>query len=140
MIMREEELTVNKVPKELRYTQTHEWVRVEDDGTAVIGMTDHAQAQLGELVLVELPDLNVKVDAGDEVGVVESVKAASDIYSPLSGKILAVNEDLEEAPSLVNSDPYGDGWLYKLDPIDPDELSELLDASDYGAYLEEDED
>jgi glycine cleavage system H protein len=133
-------LTVNKVPKELRYTQTHEWVRVEDDGTAVIGMTYHAQAQLGELVFVELPDLNIKVDASDEVCVVESVKAASDIYSPLSGKILAVNEDLEEAPSLVNSDPYGDGWLYKLDPIDPDELSELLDASDYIAYMEEDED
>jgi len=138
--MKRGELTVNKVPKELRYTQTHEWVRVEDDGTAVIGMTYHAQAQLGELVFVELPDFNIIVNASDEVCVVESVKAASDIYSPLSGKILAVNEDLEEAPSLVNSDPYGDGWLYKLDPIDPDELSELLDASDYIAYMEEDED
>jgi len=133
-------MAVNRVPKELRYTQTHEWVRVEDDGTAVIGMTEHAQSQLGELVFVELPDLGIKVNAGDEVCVVESVKAASDIYSPLSGKILAINEDLEEAPSLVNSDAYGDGWLYKLDPADPDELSELLDASDYTAYMEEDED
>jgi glycine cleavage system H protein len=135
-----EGLIVDRVPKELRYTQTHEWVRIEDDGTVVIGMTEHAQSQLGELVFVELPDFGIKVNAGDEVCVVESVKAASDIYSPLSGKILAINEDLEEAPSLVNSDAYGDGWLYKLDPADPDELNELLDASDYTAYMEEDED
>ncbi len=131
---------MNRVPAELRYTQTHEWVRVEDDGTVVIGITDHAQAQLGELVFADLPDVGVKVNASDEVCVIESVKAASDVYSPLSGKILEVNEDLEESPSLVNSDPYGDGWLYKMDPADPDELSELLDADDYSHYMEEDED
>lgn len=131
---------MSKIPPELRYTQTHEWVRVEDDGTLVVGITDHAQAQLGELVFVELPDLGESVNSSDEVCVVESVKAASDVYCPVSGKIIATNEDLEEAPNLVNSDPYGDGWLFRLDPIDPDEFSELLDADSYAQYMEEDED
>jgi glycine cleavage system H protein len=131
---------MSRTPTELRYTQTHEWVRVEDDGMLVVGITDHAQAQLGELVFVELPDVGVSVNSSDEVCVVESVKAASDVYSPISGKILAVNNDLEEAPSLVNSDPYGDGWLFRIDPMDPDEFSELLDADGYEQYLEEDED
>lgn len=131
---------MSKIPDELRYTQTHEWVRVEEDGTIVVGITDHAQSQLGELVFVELPDIGVNVSASDEVCVVESVKAASDVYSPLSGKILEINEDLEEAPSLVNSDPYGDGWLYKLKPIDTDEFSDLLDADGYSEHIKEDED
>jgi len=130
---------VSKVPSELRYTQTHEWIRMEDDGTLVVGITDHAQAQLGELVFADLPDVGVNVSASDEVCVIESVKAASDVYSPVSGKIIEVNEDLEEAPGLVNSDPYGDGWLFKIDPDDLEELSELLDAEAYGEYLEEDE-
>src|SRR5688500_5881785 len=99
---------MSKVPLELRYTQTHEWVRVEDDGMLVVGITDYAQSQLGELVFVDLPEMGAEVNATDEVCVVESVKAASDIYSPVSGRIVEVNEDLEEAPSLVNSDPYGD--------------------------------
>lgn len=131
---------MSKIPSELRYTQTHEWVRVEDDGTLVVGITDHAQSQLGELVFVELPDVGALVSSSDEVVVLESVKAASDGYSPVSGKIVSVNEDLEEAPSLVNSDPYGDGWLFRIDPIDPDEFSELLDADSYEQTLEEDED
>jgi len=131
---------MSRVPVELRYTQTHEWVRLEDDGSVVIGVTDRAQSQLGELVFVDLPDVGAKVNAFDEVCVVESVKATSDIYTPVSGHITQINEDLEEAPSLVNSDPYGDGWLFRLDPSDPDELEDLLDADDYTEYLETDED
>jgi glycine cleavage system H protein len=113
---------------------------MEDDGTLIVGMTDHAQAQLGELVFADLPDVDTNVNASDEVCVIESVKAASDIYSPVSGKIVAVNEDLEEAPGLVNTDPYGDGWLFKIVPNDLEELTELLDAESYSEYLEEDED
>lgn len=131
---------MSKVPPELRYTQTHEWVRVEDDGTLVVGITDHAQSLLGELVFAELPDVGAKVNSSDEVCVIESVKAASDVYSPVSGKIIEINEDLEEAPSLVNSDPYGDGWLFRIDPIDPEEFSDLLDAESYSEYMEEDDD
>lgn len=128
------------VPNELQYTQTHEWIRLEEDGSIVVGITDHAQAQLGELVFVDLPDIGIKVHASDEICVVESVKAASDVYSPVSGKIIAVNEDLEESPSLVNNDPYGDGWLFKLEPEDPEEFSELLDAESYTHHIaEEDE-
>lgn len=131
---------MSKVPKELQYTQTHEWVLVEEDGTILVGITEHAQSQLGELVFVDLPEIGVKVHASDEVGVIESVKATSEIYSPISGKIIEINESLEEAPGLVNSDPYGDGWLFKIDPVDPDELSDLLDADAYSQYMEEDED
>lgn len=128
-------------PKELKYSETHEWIRLEDDGqTAVIGITDHAQVKLGELVFVELPDAELEIDTGDEVCVVESVKAAADVYSPLSGKISGVNEELEEAPGLVNSDPYGDGWLYKLQLKDKSEYYELLDAGSYEEYISEDED
>jgi len=130
---------VGKVPSELRYTQTHEWVRMEDDGVLVVGMTDYAQAQLGDLVFADLPDVNTSVHAADEVCIVESVKSASDVYSPVSGKIIEVNENLEEAPRLVNSDPYGDGWLFKIDPSDPEEFSELLSAEEYSEYMEVDE-
>lgn len=131
---------MTKVPKELQYTQTHEWTLIEDDGTVLVGITEHAQSQLGELVFVELPDLGVKVSASDEVGVIESIKATSEIYAPISGKIIEINENLEEAPALINTDPYGDGWLFRIDPIDPDELSDLLDAEAYSQYMEEDED
>jgi glycine cleavage system H protein len=131
---------MNKVPTELRYTQTHEWVRLEEDGTVTVGITDYAQSRLGELVFIGLPDPNILIHASDEVCALESVKTASDVYSPLSGKILEINEDLEEAPSLVNSDPYGDGWLFKLEPSDMEECSELLDPSAYVDYMEEDED
>jgi len=131
---------VNKMPRELKYTQTHEWVRFEEDGSLVVGITEHAQAQLGELVFVDLPDIGIRVHASDEVCVVESVKAASDVYSPVSGKIIEINEDLAESPSLVNSDPYHDGWLFRIDPDDTEELNELLDDQAYSEYLEEDED
>ena len=126
-----------RIPTELRYTATHEWIRVEEDGSVVIGITDHAQSQLGELVFVDLPDMGIRVNAADEVCVVESVKAASDVYSPLSGKIIAINEDLEDAPSLVNSDPFGDGWLFKIAPSDMEELEDLMDADDYTQLMEE---
>jgi glycine cleavage system H protein len=126
-----------KLPKELLFTETHEWIRVESDGSVVIGITDHAQSLLGELVFVDLPDLGVEVHSSDDICVVESVKAASDVYSPLTGKILEINEELEESPSLVNTDPYGDGWLFKLKPKDNEELKDLLDADAYEEYLEE---
>lgn len=131
---------MNKIPNELRYTRTHEWIRVEEDGNVVVGITDHAQFSLGELVFVDLPEVDHIAHAGDDVCVVESVKAASDVYCPVSGKIIAVNEDLEDAPSLVNKDPYGDGWLFKVQPVDTDEYSELLDADSYSEIMEEDED
>lgn len=131
---------MNTNPDELRYTQSHEWVRLEDDGSVVVGITHHAQSQLGELVFVELPDKATSVDAGDEVAVVESVKAASDIYSPLSGEIIAVNDDLADAPGLINNDPYGDGWIFKLQPKDQEEYTELLEASAYSDLMNEDED
>jgi glycine cleavage system H protein len=133
----EEKKAMIRIPKELKYTQTHEWLRLEDDGTYVIGITEHAQSQLGELVFVDLPDVGTRVHSSDEVCVVESVKTASDVYSPLSGLIIAVNEDLEESPSLVNSDPYHDGWLYRIQPSDEEELTELLDSDAYSDSLEE---
>ncbi len=131
---------MSKVPGELRYTQTHEWVRMEDDGTLTVGITDYAQSHLGEVVCVDLPDVGDIIHASDDVCLIESTKTASDIYSPVSGKIIAVNEDLEEAPALVSTDPYGDGWLFKIDPADPEETNELLDAESYSEYMEEDED
>lgn len=125
---------MSDVPAELKYTSTHEWARSEADGTVTVGITDHAQAQLGDLVFVELPEAGAEYAAGDACAVVESVKAASDIYAPVSGTVVEVNEALEESPQLVNEDPYGDGWLFRLEPSAPEELDGLLDA---GAYLEQ---
>lgn len=130
---------MSEIPADLHYTSSHEWVRLEDDGTAVIGITDHAQSAMGDLVYVETPEVGAVVSAGDEIGVVESVKAASDIYSPLSGEIVAVNEDLEDSPDLVNSDPYGDGWIMRVRYTDEAELKELLTAEDYSEQLDSDE-
>lgn len=124
---------MSSIPSELRYVSSHEWIRIEDDGTLTIGITDHAQAALGDVVFVELPEEGSDLGAGDEAGVVESVKAASDIYAPLSGEVVAVNTSLEEAPELVNSDPYGDGWFFRMKISDEADLAELLDAD---AYLE----
>jgi len=128
---------MSNVPSELKYVSSHEWIRVEDDGVVTVGVTDHAQEALGDVVFVELPDLEADVTAGDDAGVVESVKAASDIYAPLSGVVLEVNEDLEDAPELVNSDPYGDGWFFKLKLSDPSELDDLLSAEEYTAQCDE---
>ncbi len=130
---------MNHIPDELRYTETHEWVSKEPaKNVATVGITDYAQEQLGELVFVELPEIGLKVAAGDDVCVLESVKAAADVFSPLSGVIVAINEDLEESPGSVNSDPYQDGWLYKIELKDIVEYDELLDKAAYQEYVMED--
>jgi glycine cleavage system H protein len=128
---------MSNVPGELKYVSSHEWIRDEGDGTVTIGVTDHAQEALGDVVFVELPDIDAEVSAGDDAGVVESVKAASDIYAPVSGVVVAINEDLEDAPEMVNSDPYGDGWFFKLKLTDESELDDLLSADEYSAACEE---
>jgi glycine cleavage system H protein len=128
---------MSNVPQELKYAESHEWVSVDADGTARIGISDHAQEALGDLVFVELPVVGDNIDRGDSCAVVESVKAASDIYSPVTGEVIAVNEELEDDPAAINSDPYGDGWLYQVNLTDPDELDALLDATAYEASLDE---
>lgn len=128
---------MSSIPKELRYTQTHEWVRPEGDGIFTIGITEHAQELLGEMVFVEVPDVGDEVSTGDDVAVAESVKAASDVYAPVSGEIVAVNEELDDSPELVNSDPYGDGWLYKIKAEDAGEVEGLMDADGYAASIDE---
>ena len=122
---------MSHTPSELKYASSHEWARLEEDGTVTVGITDHAQDALGDVVFVELPEVGSTLSAADEAGVVESVKAASDIYAPISGEVIAVNPQLEDAPETVNSDPYNDGWFYKLQPGDSTELDALLSAADY---------
>jgi glycine cleavage system H protein len=121
-------------PDDLRYTESHEWVRREGDGTLTIGITDHAQAALGDLVYVELPEVGKKLAARDAVAVVESVKAASDVYAPVAGEVIAVNDALSSAPEQVNADPYG-AWLFKLRPGDAGAVDGLLDAAGYTAAV-----
>jgi len=128
---------MSNIPAELRYAATHEWARFEEDGTVTVGITDHAQEALGDVVFVELPELDIDIQAGTEAGVVESVKAASDIYAPVSGTVIAINEALEDAPETINEDPYGSGWFFKLRPLDTAELDELLDAEGYGEVAED---
>ena len=127
---------MSDIRAELYYAESHEWARLEDDGTAFVGISDHAQQAMGDLVFVELPEVGQSVQAGEEAGVVESVKAASDIYAPLSGEVVAINEALEENPELVNQDPYGDGWLFQVRIENPAESEELLSADDYREQLE----
>ncbi len=122
---------MSNIPNDLSYTSTHEWVSSEFDGTVRIGVSDHAQEALGDLVFVELPAVGELIDKGDACAVVESVKAASDIYAPLSGEVVAINEDLEDDPGIINNDPYGDGWLFALNPSDDSELDDLMDAEAY---------
>ena len=129
---------MSEVPVELKFLSSHEWVLVED-GVATIGVSDHAQELLGDLVYVELPETGSTVAAGDSVGVIESVKAASDTYAPISGEIIEVNGDLEDAPERINVDPYGDGWMYKISIEDPEELENLLDAGAYSESIDDDE-
>jgi glycine cleavage system H protein len=119
------------IPKELKYTQTHEWARADPDGTVTVGITDHAQEQLGDIVFVEAPKAGRKVAAGEAIGVVESVKAASDIYSPVAGEIVAGNDSLADAPEKVNEDAYG-SWIFRVRPDNFAELATLLDAEAYG--------
>ena len=128
---------MSNTPIELKYASSHEWARLEEDGTITVGISDHAQEALGDVVFVECPEIGSTVSAGDEAGVVESVKAASDIYSPVSGEVIAINEVLEEAPETVNSDPYVDGWFFKLQPTDIAELENLMAAEDYDAQCDD---
>lgn len=129
---------MSNIPSELKYATSHEWVRVESDGIVTVGITEHAQGLLGDMVFVELPDVGDAVTTGDDVAVAESVKAASDIYAPISGEVTEVNEALEDAPELVNADAFGDGWLFKVKLDDAGELGDLLDAEGYASSIDED--
>ena len=127
---------MSNIPADLKYVASHEWIRLESDGTVTVGITDFAQDQLGDVVFVELPEVDSEVTADQDIAVVESVKAASDIYAPLAGKIIAVNEDLADAPEKVNEDPYGDAWIFKMELADTADLDKLLDADGYAAACE----
>lgn len=127
-----------KLDPEARYAKSHEWAR-KDGGEMVCGITDHAQESLSDVVYVELPQVGDAFDKGDTFGVVESVKAASDLYMPMGGEITAVNEGLEDAPELVNQDPYGEGWMIRFIPSAPDEFDDLMDADTYETFVEEEE-
>lgn len=127
---------MSEVPSELKYAKSHEWVRIEEDGLMTVGISDHAQELLGDLVFVELPEVGTEFVAGDECCVVESVKAASDVYMPVSGEIIEVNEELVDEPEIINSSPYDNGWLFKVQPT-ADEIEELMDADAYLAEIEE---
>ena len=127
---------MSNIPAELRFAESHEWARLEADGTVTVGISDHAQEALGDVVFVELTEVGKVFAAEDQAGVVESVKAASDIYSPIGGEVIAVNEELSGSPELLNSDPYG-AWIFKLKPSDKAELDKLLDAAAYKAAIGE---
>ena len=126
---------MSNVPADLRYLKSHEWARLEADGTLTIGISDHAQQALGDLVFVEVPEAGRHVNAGEVIAVVESVKAASDVYSPLAGEVVAGNVDLGGQPELVNQDPYGAGWLMRIRPDDKAQFAAMLDAKAYAAAL-----
>jgi len=128
---------MSNVPAELKYSKEHEWLRKEADGTYTVGITEHAQELLGDMVFVDLPDVGTTVAAGDDCAVAESVKAASDIYAPISGEIVAVNDALSDSPELVNSEPYTGGWIFKINASDDAEVDALLDAAAYDALLED---
>ena len=129
---------MSNIPKELKYASTHEWLRNEGGGIYTVGITEHAQDLLGDMVFVELPEIGANVAAGDDVAVAESVKAASDIYAPIAGELVAINDELEDTPETVNNDPYGDGWMFKIKADDASEVDALLDAAGYQAVIEED--
>jgi glycine cleavage system H protein len=127
---------MNIDPSNLKYAASHEWARDNGDGTVIVGISDHAQESLGDVVYVELPELGALISAGDEAGVVESVKAASDIYTPVSGEIVGINEQLEEEPEVINGSPYEDGWLFIVKMSDPQELDNLMSADEYTTLSE----
>jgi len=127
------------LPGDLMYTSDHEWLRREDDGSVTIGITDHAQEALGDLVYVELPEVGQELDTGGDMAVVESVKAASDVYAPIAGEIIAVNEELGDDPERINADPYGDGWIVRMQPSEEFDDSALLAPIDYQTLLDEEE-
>jgi len=123
-------------PDDLKYTEQHEWIG-QDDGLYAVGITAYAAEQLGDVTYVELPDVGTEIEQGAEIATIESVKAASEIYGPVSGRVAAVNTDLEQEPALVNESPYDKGWLLKLDSVDPSQMDSLMDAAGYGRFLEE---
>ncbi|HET9817759.1 MAG TPA: glycine cleavage system protein GcvH [Rhodanobacteraceae bacterium] len=131
---------MSEIPGDLKFQKSHEWARVEDNGQVRVGISDHAQGLLGDLVYVELPKVGDEIEAGASCAVVESVKAASDIYAPVSGKVVAVNEVLADKPETINEDAYGDGWLFVVDADNTDELDALLDPDDYAESIANDED
>ena len=128
---------MSEIPGELKFLSSHEWARIEDDGTVTVGISDHAQDLLGDIVFVELPEVGKIVAAEGEAAIVESVKAASEVYSPLSGEIIAVNDSLEASPEIINDSPYDDGWFFKIKPDNLDELADLLDAESYADTCED---
>lgn len=128
---------MSEIPGDLKFLKSHEWARVDGDGKVTVGISDHAQGLLGDLVYVELPNVGDSVEAGTACAVVESVKAASDVYAPISGKVVAVNEALADKPETINEDAYGDGWLFTVEADDTDQLNELLGPDEYAELLEE---
>jgi glycine cleavage system H protein len=130
---------MSDIRKELKYLSSHEWARLEEDGTVTIGITDHAQDALGDVVYVETPEVGSRVSIGEEAGVVESVKAASDIYTLVSGEVIAVNDLLQDAPETVNNSPYDEGWFFRVKPDDLSELEDAMDAAEYKEMLEAEE-
>jgi glycine cleavage system H protein len=124
---------MSNIPAELKYVESHEWLRKEADGTITVGITDFAQAALGDVVFIELPEVGAEVEADEDIAVVESVKAASDVYAPIAGTIVAVNEELVDAPEKANEDPYGDAWFFRMEPTDPNVLDTLMTAEEYAA-------
>lgn len=128
---------MSQLPTDLRYTSSHEWVRLEDDGTVTVGITEHAQDALGDLVFVELPEIGSELTQGEACCVVESVKAASDLYMPISGEIVDTNQSLVDEPEIINNSPYDDGWIFKIKPNDEDDVEQLMDASSYESELED---
>ena len=128
---------MSDLPGDLRYTSEHEWLRQEEDGSVTVGITDHAQSALGDLVYVELPEVGQELEAGEEMAVVESVKAASDVYSPISGLVLEINVDLADEPEKINTDPYGDGWIVRLESPSNIDLSDIMNPDSYQAMLDE---
>ena len=125
-----------EIPGDLKFAPSHEWVRLEEDGTITVGISDHAQEQLGDLVFVETPEIDRSCDAEEGIAVVESVKAASDIYAPVAGTVIDANAELADNPELVNTDPYGDGWIFKIQPNEASDIESMMDPDDYQAYAE----
>jgi glycine cleavage system H protein len=130
---------VSEVPDDLRYTKSHEWVRQNNDGTVTVGITDNAQDQLGDMVYVEAPEVDKELEAEDACAVVESVKAASDIYAPVAGTVVEANEDLADSPEVVNQDPFGAGWIMKIRPVDTSAIDLLMDADAYQSFIEDED-
>ncbi|MDH5473593.1 MAG: glycine cleavage system protein GcvH [Gammaproteobacteria bacterium] len=126
---------MSEIPTDLRYTKSHEWVRLEEDGTVTVGITDHAQELLGDIVFVELPEVDMEYTAEDACCVIESVKAASDMYMPITGEVIDTNQALVDEPDMINSSPYDDGWIFRIKPADEDDVEQLLDASTYESEI-----